>query len=104
MAEKQENEQKAVKTRAARETLKCSVEGCKRPYRAKGYCVTHYKKWRRGEMADHRARYNTCSKEGCRKPSERFGLCAEHGAAPKEEAKEAAAPETPAAPAAPAAG
>jgi hypothetical protein len=57
---------------------KCSVEGCKRPYRAKSYCVTHYKKWRRGEMEAHRARYKICSKEGCKKPAGRWGLCDEH--------------------------
>jgi hypothetical protein len=61
-----------------RKDHKCSVEGCKRPYRAKGYCVTHYKLWRRGEMEKHRARYHTCSKEGCKKPSGRWGVCDEH--------------------------
>jgi hypothetical protein len=28
----------------------CSVAGCKRGYRAKGYCFFHYKKWRHGEL------------------------------------------------------
>ena len=37
------------------EAQKCTVEGCKRPYRAKGYCVTHYKLWRRGELEGHKA-------------------------------------------------
>ena len=70
---------------------KCSVEGCKRPYRAKGYCVTHYKLWRRGELEGHKARYKLCSKEGCKKPSGRYGLCEEHrGGAAKEEAAPAA--------------
>ncbi len=57
---------------------KCSVEGCKRPYRAKSYCVVHYQKWRRGEIEGHKARYKTCSKEGCRKPATLRGLCEEH--------------------------
>jgi len=26
------------------------VEGCKRPYRAKGYCNVHYKQWRLGKL------------------------------------------------------
>jgi hypothetical protein len=70
---------------------KCSKEGCKRPYRAKGYCVTHYKLWRRGELEGHKARYKLCSKEGCKKPSGRYGLCEEHrGGAAKEEAAPAA--------------
>jgi hypothetical protein len=64
---------------------KCSVEGCKRPYRAKGYCVTHYKLWRRGEQEGHKARYKLCSKEACKKAAGRYGLCDEHrGVAPKE--------------------
>ena len=64
---------------------KCSVEGCKRPYRAKGYCVTHYKLWRRGELEGHKARYKLCSKEACKKAAGRYGLCDEHrGVAPKE--------------------
>ncbi len=56
----------------------CSVEKCKRPYRAKGYCVTHYKAWRRGELDGHKARYKICTKEGCRKPRAFAGVCGEH--------------------------
>ena len=68
-----------------RRRKKCSVEGCKRPYRAKGYCVTHYKLWRRGELEGHKARYKLCSKEACKKAAGRYGLCDEHrGVAPKE--------------------
>ena len=66
---------------ASRADAKCSVEGCKRPYRAKGYCVTHYQKWRRGEIEGHKTRYKTCSKEGCRKPAGGFGVCDEHRSA-----------------------
>lgn len=57
---------------------KCRIEGCKRPYRAKGYCVTHHKKWRRGELP--KARYKRCKKEGCNKPMAVRGFCAEHAA------------------------
>jgi len=55
---------------------RCRIEGCKRPYRAKGYCNVHYKKWRRGELG--KARYKTCSEEGCRAKVYRWGLCEEH--------------------------
>lgn len=68
-----------VKTSKPREEQKCSVEGCKRPYRAKGYCVTHYKLWRQGAQEGHKARYKTCLKENCRKPRAVGGFCAEHG-------------------------
>jgi hypothetical protein len=83
-------EEKVLKTKPSREDMKCSVDKCKRPYRAKGYCVTHYKAWRRGELEGHKARYNTCSKEGCRKPVVKAGVCVEHSA--KAESAEAAAP------------
>lgn len=77
---------------------KCSIEGCKRAYQAKGYCFFHYDKWRGGELP--KARYKTCSKEGCLKKVVAHGLCAEHQ--PKK-AGEAPAPAPAAPPAAPAA-
>jgi hypothetical protein len=76
-------EAKPGKKRLSRDEAKCSVEGCKRPYRAKSYCNVHYKAWRRGELEGHKARYKTCSKEGCRKPATQHGLCDEHFAAGK---------------------
>ena len=64
----------------------CSLEGCKRPYRAKGYCFFHFKKWRQGELPH--SRYKTCSKADCRQKAVRHGLCAKHDAEthPKDEA------------------
>ena len=57
---------------------KCSVAGCKRPYRAKSYCFFHYKKWRQGELPH--SRYRTCSKAECRQKVVRHGLCEKHEA------------------------
>jgi hypothetical protein len=64
----------------------CKIKGCKRPYRAKGYCNVHYRKWRKGEL--ERSRYQTCNfgvnklkrgeKKECLKPVFRAGLCEEH--------------------------
>ena len=71
----------------------CSVEGCKRPYRAKSYCVVHYQAWRRGEVEGHKGRYKLCSKEGCRKPAGKWGVCDEH----RGTGEAAAATEAPAA-------
>jgi hypothetical protein len=68
----------ATETKTTQGEQKCSKEGCKRPYRAKGYCVTHYKLWRRGELEGHTARYKRCSKEGCKKAAGRYGVCDEH--------------------------
>lgn len=77
---------------------RCSVEGCKRPYQAKGYCVTHYRKWRRGEL-DKKPRYRTCGEENCRKPAYRKGYCEQHYSAwsASKKPQAPAAVETPAA-------
>lgn len=78
-------EEQTVKTTPPREAKKCKKEGCKRPYRAKGYCTVHYKKWRQGDLP--KGRYKICTHEGCKKPRAgvRGSLCEEHakgGAAP----------------------
>ena len=91
----------------------CSVEGCKRAYRAKGLCFFHYRKWRRGELEKRPRRFKTCGKPDCRKKVVAHGLCQEHydawkkarlsaklagaPAAPAEAAAEAKPAETPAA-------
>jgi hypothetical protein len=64
----------------------CKIKGCKRPYRAKGYCNVHYQKWRKGEL--EKPRYKTCNfgvnklkrgeKKECLKKVFRGGLCEEH--------------------------
>lgn len=93
-----------------RDQKKCRVSGCKRPYRAKGYCKTHYRLWRRGTIAKKPGvkapRYRLCGKEDCKKPTFAGGLCQAHydevfkkqAAKPAEAA--ATPPEAPAAPAA----
>ena len=78
----------------------CTAEGCKRGYRAKGYCFFHYKKWRRGELPH--SRYDTCSQAECLKPAVKHGLCETHAATKAGKAPEAAkAPAAAAPPAAP---
>ncbi len=65
------------KTGIAERTIPCKIEGCKRPYRAKGYCTVHYQKWRRGEL-EAKPRYKTCNEENCNKPLYRKGYCEQH--------------------------
>ena len=90
----------------ATESQNCKVEGCKRPYRSKGYCNAHFKKWRRGGLTK-KARYKTCAEEGCRKALFKVGMCETHYqswiASKKPVPVVAAAEPTPAAPVAPAA-
>lgn len=80
---------------------RCRVENCKRPYKAKGWCNVHYKKWRRGEMSK-KPYYKICGEENCRAPSFRHGMCEKHyeawSASKKGEDKgpEAATPAVPA--------
>jgi hypothetical protein len=66
----------------------CSVEGCKRAYRAKGWCYFHFKKWRQGELPH--SRYKTCGRAECRLKAVHHGLCEKHEA--EVYGKEAAAP------------
>jgi len=73
---KSESKKGWARTAKGGEGKACSVEGCKRPYRAKSYCFFHYKKWRQGELPH--SRYRTCSKEGCRKKVEKHGICETH--------------------------
>ena len=91
------------KTTPASGAKTCRVKGCKRPYRAKGYCNVHYHKWRRGELP--KARYQTCNrgsrkrkhgeKKECLKPVFRRGLCEEHYRAKYSGATEAPTPAAP---------
>jgi hypothetical protein len=70
-------EAKQLHTEASREDKKCSQPNCKRPYKAKGLCIAHYRTWRQGGLP--KSRYKICTKEGCRKPRATQGsLCAEH--------------------------
>jgi hypothetical protein len=61
----------------SREQQKCREKDCKHHYKAKGYCVKHYRLWRQGKLGK-KQRYKTCGKEGCHKPMVLRGLCAEH--------------------------
>lgn len=90
-----------------KEGMKCKIEGCKRPYRSKGYCNVHFHKWRRGEL-DETPRYKICKEEKCKKPLFKKGYCEQHyqawSASKKAGVAEAVtAPEAAAAAAAPAA-
>lgn len=62
-------------------TRVCSVDGCQRAYRARGYCATHWSRWRKGMPLDTPVRAfqpDLCIEDGCaRKPLAR-GLCTNH--------------------------
>ena len=54
----------------------CKFEGCVVAVIGKGYCASHYKRWRKGLLP--KARYKICSSEGCRKPRAVRAKCEEH--------------------------
>ncbi len=70
------NKAAGLKTSPPRKDCKCTIEKCKRPYRAKGYCNVHYKMWRHGDLPY--TRYKICTKEACRKKRFVASLCEEH--------------------------
>ena len=60
------------------ETKACKIEGCKKPYRAKGFCSVHFKKWRAGELEGYKTRYKICGEEECKVPMFKAGYCEKH--------------------------
>lgn len=62
----------------------CTVEGCDRPHKARGYCQTHYMQFQRGvpitAAIRHKAaaRPDKCSEEGCGGAVKSNGLCGMH--------------------------
>lgn len=60
-------------------TKLCSMEGCDRPFRAKGLCKRHYSRMLQGVSPEPRKRIvSACSASGCVKPSKSLGLCGMH--------------------------
>lgn len=60
----------------------CSVDGCAKPARNRGWCRGHYKRWQtHGDPLAGRASPSkgvTCSIEGCEKGAKSRGWCAAH--------------------------
>lgn len=55
----------------------CSVEGCQRRAKSRGWCNTHYERWRRGGSVDvHPER--VCELGGCDRKHYGRGLCRMH--------------------------
>ena len=61
---------------------KCSIEGCKRIARCRGYCTLHYKRWKNQGEPLWRPHYpnkgRRCIIRDCRKPACSRGMCAMH--------------------------
>ncbi len=70
--------QKKVDSQTPRADRHCAIASCKREYRAKGYCNSHYKKWKQGAYGI--ARFSSCGDLDCTKPMSmnRHGYCEDH--------------------------
>ena len=62
--------------------MRCTVEGCTRVQKAKGYCASHYMAWwRRGDPTPVGPPHNVgalCTVPGCGKPHAARGYCTQH--------------------------
>lgn len=57
----------------------CSVEDCDRPAKSRGWCSTHYKRWRRhGDLSDPAPLPDLCAVEGCARARHSRGWCVAH--------------------------
>lgn len=57
----------------------CSIDGCENKKLARGWCSTHYSRWKRWGSEHHiekRVRY--CTVDGCGRPRCAYGLCSMH--------------------------
>lgn len=69
--------------RAANEAPLCAVVGCSRPRESRGWCGTHYMRWRKhgdpGPAAIRVRRYDgPCEVDGCATRARQWGLCGMH--------------------------
>lgn len=56
----------------------CSIEGCDKPYCAKGFCKIHYGKWRLHGDPEYKRPIRKCDIEGCERKHYGLGLCGMH--------------------------
>ena len=67
-----------------REHVVCTITGCERPHKARGYCQTHYTQFKRGVEPSGpikvrvRDKPPECTEDGCSEPVKAKGLCKMH--------------------------
>ncbi|MCY4245792.1 MAG: GIY-YIG nuclease family protein [Gammaproteobacteria bacterium] len=58
----------------------CTIGGCSKPHKCRGYCSAHYKQWRTygDPLANNSRKRGICIVEGCDKPHREHGFCSTH--------------------------
>jgi hypothetical protein len=61
----------------------CSVDGCNRPAYCRGWCNTHYQRWRAGKdmttpILEQHSKSGVCAMVGCDRPIKARGICRTH--------------------------
>lgn len=60
--------------------MTCTIQGCEQPAARKGWCWSHYKRWKAHGDPNivKRGAQATCAIPGCDKPHNSLGLCRGH--------------------------
>lgn len=58
--------------------MSCSIEGCERLRKSRGWCNTHYERWRRHGDPRETLNTNDCSVDGCSRKHVGRGYCGMH--------------------------
>ena len=58
----------------------CSIDGCSKPEKSRGWCGAHYARWRRNgdPLTDRRPKAKPCARPDCSERSSSRGLCGRH--------------------------
>lgn len=61
--------------------MKCSIEGCEKPVKVRGWCMMHYTRWQRHGDPLYRRQFKRdepCSVDGCERKKWAAGYCHTH--------------------------